>query len=91
MRTSIDRAGRVVVPRALRQAVGLQPGCAVEMRVLDGGIEMQPAPLEVRIERHGGLLVAVPDQGALTMTATTVEETIANLRLRGTGSGKRRR
>ena len=53
MKTTIDAAGRVVVPKALRRAIGLQPGSEVEMRVSDGRIEMEPAPLDVRMERTG--------------------------------------
>jgi len=80
MKTTIDGAGRVVVPKALRQAIGLRPGSEVEMRVSDGRIEMEPAPLEVRMEKRGGLLVAVPSAPVPSMAASDVDETIAALR-----------
>ena len=60
----------MVVPKALRQAVGLLAGAEVEMRASDGRIEMEPAPLEVRFERQGGLLVAVPVRPVPTMPAS---------------------
>jgi len=81
MKTTIDAAGRVVVPKALRRAIGLQPGSEIEMRVSDGRIEMEPAPLEVRMERRGGLLVAVPAEPVAPMSSTTVDETVASVRV----------
>jgi AbrB family looped-hinge helix DNA binding protein len=82
MRTTIDGAGRVVVPKALRQAVGLLAGAEVEMRASDGRIEMEPAPLEVRFERQGSLLVAVPVRPVPTMPASVAGRTVASLRAR---------
>ena len=82
MRTTIDRAGRVVVPKPLRQAIGLQAGSEVEIRASNGRIEMEPAPLEVRLERKGAILVAVPARPVPRMAATVVEDTIASLRAR---------
>jgi AbrB family looped-hinge helix DNA binding protein len=91
MRTTIDGAGRVVVPKALRQAVGLLAGAEVEMRATDGRIEMEPAPLEVRLEREGGLLVAVPVRPVPTMPASVAGRTVASLRGRRPGrAGKSR-
>lgn len=80
MRTTIDRAGRVVVPKALRQAIGLEPGSEIELHLGDGRIELEPAPLEVRLERKGGLLVAVPTQAAAPLSAAVVDRTLSNLR-----------
>ena len=91
MKTTIDAAGRVVVPKALRQAIGLQPGSEVEMRVSDGRIEMEPAPLEVRMERRGGLLVAVPSAPVPTMPASAVDETMASLRTGRSARTRQRR
>jgi AbrB family looped-hinge helix DNA binding protein len=80
MRTTIDRAGRVVVPKALRQAIGLQPGSEIELSAADGHIELEPAPIEVRLERRGGLLVAVPTRPVAPLTAAVVERTVSSLR-----------
>jgi AbrB family looped-hinge helix DNA binding protein len=43
MRTTIDSAGRIVIPKSLRELAGLLPG--VELRIeLDGsGIRIEPA------------------------------------------------
>jgi AbrB family looped-hinge helix DNA binding protein len=91
MRTTIDSAGRVVVPKALRRALGLQPGSEIELRATDGRIEMEPAPLEVRLERRGGLMVAVPVHALPPMPAAVVEETTAALRARRGGPPRRQR
>jgi AbrB family looped-hinge helix DNA binding protein len=80
MRTTIDAAGRVVVPKALRLAIGLIAEAEVEMRVADGRIELEPAPLEVRLEREGGLLVAIPVRPVPTMPASVAVRAIASVR-----------
>lgn len=85
MRTTIDKAGRVVVPKALRRATGLEAGSEVEIRASDGRIEMEPAPLEVRLQRKGGILVAVPVRPVPAMTAAVVDGTITSLRPRSFG------
>ena len=90
MKTTIDAAGRVVVPKALRQAIGLRPGSEVEMRLSDGRIEMEPAPLEVRTEKRGGLVVAVPSAPVPPMPSATVDETIVSLRTTRSSRTRRR-
>lgn len=80
MRTTIDRAGRVVVPKVLRQAIGLEPGAEIELTASDGRIELEPAPLEVRLERRGALLVAVPSRPTPALPAALVERTVSALR-----------
>ena len=44
MRTTIDGAGRLVVPKAIRDACGLEPGSDVEIRAVEGRVEIEPAP-----------------------------------------------
>jgi len=90
MRTTIDKAGRVVVPKPLRQAIGLGAGSEVEIRVSDGRIEMEPAPLEVRLERKGDVLVAVPLRPVPGMSAALVKRTIASVRARPLGRRRAR-
>ncbi len=80
MKTTIDRAGRLVIPKAIRQEAGLRPEVPVEVRWRDGRIEIEPAPLPVKLVRKGRLVVAVPARGADTLTAEAVERTRKALR-----------
>jgi AbrB family looped-hinge helix DNA binding protein len=60
MRTTIDRAGRLVIPKPLRDRLGLRPG-AVEV-VADGtGIRVEPLA-GAAVEERGERLV-VPASG----------------------------
>jgi len=43
----------------MREAVRLGPGAEVELRVVGGHIEIEPAPLAIKLERRGSLTVAV--------------------------------
>jgi AbrB family looped-hinge helix DNA binding protein len=68
MKTTIDSAGRVVIPKALRQQAGLAAGQELRAEYRDGVIVIEPAPRKVRVVREGYLLVAVapPETGPLT-------------------------
>lgn len=74
MKTTIDSAGRLVVPREVRRAAGLEGGAVVDVRFVHGRIEIEPEPLQVRLERKGRFLVAVPVSEVPKMTAKDVEE-----------------
>ena len=43
---NIDGAGRIVIPRDLRQAMGLATGDEVSLRITEGGILLCPAQSE---------------------------------------------
>jgi AbrB family looped-hinge helix DNA binding protein len=60
MRTTIDAAGRLVIPRALRDQVGLRSG-EVELVVDGAAIRIEPVALEGLAE-EGGFLV-IPESG----------------------------
>ena len=60
MRTTIDAAGRIVVPKSLRDAMGLSAGRAVDVAFVDGRIEIELAPLEVTLEMADGLPLLRP-------------------------------
>jgi AbrB family looped-hinge helix DNA binding protein len=55
MRTTIDRAGRVVVPKELRVALNLNGGDEVEIELQGERITLTPAPRKARLRRgpHG--------------------------------------
>ncbi len=80
MKTTIDAAGRLVIPKAVRQEAGLKPGMLLDIRVRGGRVEIEPAPLPVKLVRRGRLLVAVPQKDVPLLAAETVEETRGALR-----------
>jgi len=86
MRTTIDSAGRLVIPKEIRQQAGIRAGMSLNVRVKEGKIEIEPAPVNIKLERHGRLLVAVPQEPIPPLASQTVEETRRRIRReRGTG------
>jgi len=75
IRTSIDAAGRLVVPKAIRDEAGLVPGMPIEVRCRDGRVEIAPAPRKVRIVRKGKVYVAVPLERSEPLTEDIVRQT----------------
>ena len=53
MRTTIDRAGRVVIPKAVRDQAGLAAGGEVDVHFRDGRIELEPATAPMRLVKRG--------------------------------------
>ena len=76
MRTTIDAAGRVVVPRALRDALGLSAGTVLEIRERDGALVLEPAPVPMRLVRRGKGLVAEPTETLPPLTSELVREAL---------------
>jgi AbrB family looped-hinge helix DNA binding protein len=80
MRTTIDSAGRIVVPKPLRDELGLQPGQVLELEVTDGRLQVEIAPIDIRLERRRHGPVAVPDERLPTLTAAVVRQTLERTR-----------
>ena len=53
MKTTIDSAGRVVIPKAVRDDAGLEPGTELEIEFRDGRIEIEPATVSMRVVGRG--------------------------------------
>ena len=49
MRTTIDRLGRVVVPKAIRDELQLAGGARLDIEHRDGAIVLRPVPAEVEV------------------------------------------
>jgi AbrB family looped-hinge helix DNA binding protein len=85
-RTTIDKAGRVLIPKKVRDLAALAPGTSVEARYEDGRILLEAVPSPVKVERRGRFFVAVPEQETPRLTRETVEATRRRLRRdRGVG------
>ena len=80
MRVALDAAGRLVVPKSLRQALGLKPGQALEIRAGEGRLEIEIAPTSMRLKKRGKGVVAVPDTELPALTAEQVRDTLERVR-----------
>jgi len=80
MKTTIDSAGRIVIPRDIRNAIGLTAGATVEIEASDGVITIAPAPLRVKIVKHGRIFVAVPEEKVETLSEDAVRAVREKLR-----------
>jgi AbrB family looped-hinge helix DNA binding protein len=66
MRATIDAAGRLVVPKRLREELGFSPGVELELEAVNGRLEVA-VPSRVRTERGPhGIRFAADESDALT-------------------------
>jgi AbrB family looped-hinge helix DNA binding protein len=80
MKATIDAAGRIVVPKELRDALGFRPGQLLELRASDGRLEIEAAPTPMQLERRGKHLVAVPQIALPALTADQVRDALERTR-----------
>ena len=80
MRTTIDSAGRIVVPKRLRDEMGVQPGQVLDVELRDGRLEIEIAPVPVRLQRRRNGPVAVPAAPLPALTAEMVRQTLERTR-----------
>ena len=80
MRTTIDAGGRVVVPKALRDELGLRAGQEIEVSVRDGHIEIAPVSARVRLVERDGVMVAEPENELPVLTTEAVRDTLDRVR-----------
>ena len=78
MRSTIDKAGRVVIPAAIRDRAGLTPGAALEITADDTGVRIERVAAGPKLVRIGKRLVARPtvtgDERAAVDVAALIEE-----------------
>ena len=80
MKTTIDRAGRVVIPKAIRERVGLQPGMEVEISEDNGRVELEPLPPQGRMVYEDGLPYWESAPGTPPITLEEINEAIREIR-----------
>lgn len=60
MRTTIDKAGRVVIPAAIRERAGLTPGSELDVTEDETGLRLERVAAGPRLVKIGRRLVARP-------------------------------
>jgi AbrB family looped-hinge helix DNA binding protein len=79
MKTTIDKAGRVVIPAVIRERAGLSPGSELEITEDELGIRLERVAAGPRLVKIGRRLVARPtvardDRPAVDVAALIEEE-----------------
>ena len=76
----MDAAGRLVIPKRIREAAGLRAGTRVRLRLETDRVVIEPAPLSVTLERRGTTVVAMAPAGTPPLAESEVARTIEDLR-----------
>lgn len=80
MRSTIDAAGRVVIPKTFREELGLAGGAELEIALRDGRIEIEAAPTPMRIRGEGRDVYAVADRDMKPLNAEQVRAALERSR-----------
>jgi len=80
MRSAIDKSGRVIIPKPLRDKLGLAGGEQLEVTERNGAIELRPAAIDVDLVETTEGLVAVPRHPTPVLTAEEVSRTLDRIR-----------
>lgn len=82
MRTTIDPAGRIVVPKALRDAMHLTAGREIDISYADGLLVIEVVPADVEVHRGTGdeLPVLTAKEDLPVLASSTVRDTLESTR-----------
>lgn len=80
MSTTIDAGGRIVIPKAMRDALGLTAGSEVEIALRDGAIVLSPVGTGMRLAKRGRSVVAEAEEDLPALTADAVRATLEGVR-----------
>ena len=64
MRSTIDKAGRVVIPASIRDRAGLAPGTELEITLEDSAVRLERVAAGPRLVKVGRRLVARPSSAS---------------------------
>ncbi len=70
MTITIDATGSVVIPKRLRDHLGLLPNTELEISEENGRLIIEPATTEMRLVRKGNIVRAEPVRGDLPILTT---------------------
>lgn len=75
MRTTIDKAGRVVIPKPIREALGLDAGTELDIEIDGVAIRLEGvASGQACLKEVDGLLVIARDEGTPIVTVDDVRK-----------------
>ena len=79
MTTTIDAAGRIVIPKTFRDEMGLSAGTKIEVEMIDGNLRITPKSIGT-YEKRGRLTVFVLPPGTPMLQHDVVDQVLNDLR-----------
>jgi AbrB family looped-hinge helix DNA binding protein len=80
MRVAIDAVGRLVVPKPLRDELGISAATELELVARDGVLELSVADAAAHVEARGGTPVIALSEPAAPLTSEDVRAAIEHVR-----------
>jgi bifunctional DNA-binding transcriptional regulator/antitoxin component of YhaV-PrlF toxin-antitoxin module len=80
MRVAIDGVGRLVIPKTLREELGVDGPTDLELTAADGRLELTVADVPARVEERGGFSVIVTDRPMEPMSVADARAAIERVR-----------
>jgi len=80
MRVAIDAVGRIVIPKQMRDELGIDGPTELELTERNGALELTVPYIKAHLEERDGFTVIVPDEPVAPMTNEMVREAIERSR-----------
>ena len=80
MRVAIDGVGRIVIPKPMRDELGIVGPTELELTAVDGTLELKVPDMAAHVEIRDGFAVIVPDQQVPALTVEMTREAIERSR-----------
>lgn len=80
MRVTIDSAGRMVIPKSLREAIGVGDGGEVEVQLTDGALLLAPPTVRKHVEQRDGRATIVADEQLPPLSDSVVRDVLDGIR-----------
>jgi bifunctional DNA-binding transcriptional regulator/antitoxin component of YhaV-PrlF toxin-antitoxin module len=80
MRVAIDGVGRLVIPKTLRDELGVRGATELELTAANGRLELTVADVPARVEDRDGFPAIVTDEPMAPMSIAETAEAIERVR-----------
>jgi bifunctional DNA-binding transcriptional regulator/antitoxin component of YhaV-PrlF toxin-antitoxin module len=80
MRVAIDGVGRLVIPKALREELGVHGPANLEVTAADGRLELSVVDVPARVEDRDGFPVIVTERPIAPMSVADVRAAVERVR-----------
>jgi len=80
MRTSIDAAGRLVIPKSFRDALGVGRGGEVDIEFTDGYVVVSCPEVRKRLVERDGRAIIVAEEPLPPLTDEVVDDVLRSVR-----------